>query len=1421
VALNLVELTLDVYNGAGQPIQEGTAFFSPSTPLTDTTEHQYVWQTPVPVALTPPPGAEEGWLPTISLYATDNSDLSPLGWVWSVSFQAPGAPLPFSFELPYGSGADQYLSGQVQLLPAPSFTQFLPNPTGTPVSGYVPVVIETGSNDTEWLPQSGGGGGGFGWVVLTAAPYSADPTGTSFSDTAMSEAVSACAASGQPLYIPAGEYKFADTVNWKVAGLKVITAGMGEVKFNSLASNAPIVQVAGMAQDISGLTLQYNSLPSTADTSSIAFCCGDDTVGDCFLSSFTNITVQQCNTGIAINPAVEVVAGLFSCDWNNIHIYYCSYSAINIVGGNNVGAGGTGNTWSNVYIHNNWDVETGHAQFAYYPVFISNFSENVFNQLNVEQCEVYDSDVIAVVDGGSAVFNSLHFEGVDPGDAQDYAFFHVGQNVNIVINGLSNRYPGIGADNNTPLVKFYESGGNITIKGFYEPYTDGGVAGLHPYVDFNSQSNVSCFIEGVGGATQTTSNSINTGSGGSNQTLVLNPGFGQTGLAPSGDTTGARDYSNIMGLVGLGVQKIQLQGGTFYVNAVMDWKIPCLVVQGAGASNLTNGGTVIKQVTANTGIIEVAGQNQDIGGFTLTYASQQTSAQTGAIAMALGDNSVGSCFASKYHEINIELANTAMGIVSTTVGGAFSCTFENFKINGYSYSAMNMAAASGTGAANCTGCVFDNIYIQNNYSGSNAQAAYRAVDFTGWDEAVFNQLNIEHGDHYDSDVLFIQQCGNVIINGLHYESLILAGNPGYGFLAVNNGGSVIVNGMTIRSCTIDGTDQNPVVRFNTAAANVVINSFYNLSSGMTITTSFPWADFGSTGGCTLQVNGILDSAVTTGYVNGAAGDALVVSPFPNGQLGLAPSGDTTGATDAANLQGLVNLGISSIVLQAGQFYGNTPITVALGSSYPYCFILGAGRWATQWNFTGTGDAFRIYGTATSSLSASGGIKDLTIDGSGAGAGSAGLHQGDARAFEVGCAVQNFSGTGDYGVHFDNQYAWSEETHGYLWLSNNTQNLVFDVSAPASTTVAAGSNGGEISQIATWAHPSAGVLDVASAADMSPTGGTINVAASGSTTAVVTYTGVSGNSLTGCAYVSGSATGTVSTGGAVGLVTSTNSFGYNDLTVEILAKVGQDGVVLNNGATPYNGALRVRANFQGSASAQTNAVLRIENAMPAGHSPSGGYSKFESMRLDVQAECSSTLGTNAPQTIAFGTLSSNAILGCSGILDFAQGSLAFATSNWTATGATGFVFDGAIRGDFNLNNATVGLGSTYSFTTQGPRSYGKALLNAANGNLQVDNGDFFSTTLSQSITVSLNPSGAAALASAQRKTILVAQPATGGTYNYTVTWPKPGSPSTTNCAVYWPGGVAPVQSTGAGATDKYELVTYDGAHWYGVQYANFS
>jgi hypothetical protein len=284
-------------------------------------------------------------------------------------------------------------------------------------------------------------------------------------------------------------------------------------------------------------------------------------------------------------------------------------------------------------------------------------------------------------------------------------------------------------------------------------------------------------------------------------------------------------------------------------------------------------------------------------------------------------------------------------------------------------------------------------------------------------------------------------------------------------------------------------------------------------------------------------------------------------------------------------------------------------------------------------------------------------------------------------------------------------------------------------------------------------------------------------------------------------------------------TSNNSFGYGEYIFEILAKIGQDGVVVDNGALPYNGKMSIRANFQGNTAPQTNAVLRITGQMPAGH-PSSNYSQLASMELDIQAECNDATGTNAPYSIYFGTLSQNAILGCRGIMDFAQGSLAFQPSNWTPTGATGFSFDGVIRGDFNLNSATVGLSSTYSFVTQGVHSWGKALLSSTTGNLQVDNGDYFQQVLTGNITIDMNPGGAAALASGQRKVIVLKQPTTGGTYDYTVAWPVNATPTVTACTVVWQSNAAPVQPIGQGATAIYVLDTYDGATWYGrVYYQN--
>jgi hypothetical protein len=131
--------------------------------------------------------------------------------------------------------------------------------------------------------------------------------------------------------------------------------------------------------------------------------------------------------------------------------------------------------------------------------------------------------------------------------------------------------------------------------------------------------------------------------------------------------------------------------------------------------------------------------------------------------------------------------------------------------------------------------------------------------------------------------------------------------------------------------------------------------------------------------------------------------------------------------------------------------------------------------------------------------------------------------------------ENFSFSGDSAdQHFSGSPGTSQPASGQPYYNQWVYRTVagYAHNATLSTTVGSGSNGGEISQIATWSSPSAGVLDTGTLTAAFPTSGQVSVAASGSTTALVNYTGISGNSLTGCTYVSGSATGTVATGGVI-------------------------------------------------------------------------------------------------------------------------------------------------------------------------------------------------------------------------------------------------------------------------------------------------
>lgn len=143
MALTYVNLTLDLYDGSGNPLKAGTATLVPSALLTDTVDHELITQAPISVTFVPT------GLPIVRLTPTDDADIQPRGWVWTISFNGvPGNPPSFSFALPAANGSSQYLSAQAPLQSAPAFNQYL---TGS-YPGDSSLVLDGAG---QWIPMGG------------------------------------------------------------------------------------------------------------------------------------------------------------------------------------------------------------------------------------------------------------------------------------------------------------------------------------------------------------------------------------------------------------------------------------------------------------------------------------------------------------------------------------------------------------------------------------------------------------------------------------------------------------------------------------------------------------------------------------------------------------------------------------------------------------------------------------------------------------------------------------------------------------------------------------------------------------------------------------------------------------------------------------------------------------------------------------------------------------------------------------------------------------------------------------------------------------------------------------------------------------------------------------------------------------------
>lgn len=293
-----------------------------------------------------------------------------------------------------------------------------------------------------------------------------------------------------------------------------------------------------------------------------------------------------------------------------------------------------------------------------------------------------------------------------------------------------------------------------------------------------------------------------------------------------------------------------------------------------------------------------------------------------------------------------------------------------------------------------------------------------------------------------------------------------------------------------------------------------------------------------------------------------------------------------------------------------------------------------------------------------------------------------------------------------------------------------------------------------------------------------------------------------------------------------VTTGYNSFGYSNFDLTFFAAGAQSLLTILNGALLYHSAVRMRGDVNGSATALSGnpAVIVVKGAGPGGSQASGDSPAITSSHLDVLVEPNNLSGTatNFMSTFYLDTTNFGYVNECYGLLDFSQGTGSFAPISTTmlAGNNSNFTqFSGIIAGDSNLNPSGV-----LGWNMWGSGTIANYLPGYTNydGYFPTYFADVFSTTLDGSdATFSLNFSGVGngdTLAGPQRKLMFIRQPSSGGPY--TLNFVVAGSATNASPTITWAGGSAPRLSTVPNGVDVIEVVSWDGATWYGHHLASY-
>ena len=428
---------------------------------------------------------------------------------------------------------------------------------------------------------------------------------------------------------------------------------------------------------------------------------------------------------------------------------------------------------------------------------------------------------------------------------------------------------------------------------------------------------------------------------------------------------------------------------------------------------------------------------------------------------------------------------------------------------------------------------------------------------------------------------------------------------------------------------------------------------------------------------------VTELAELSGTTPGGNAQNLPAAMLANVQYMDRLGADYTGGTDCTaifntalgNLPTITVSGVTypqgSIEFGGGNYkLGTSSDTNTVG---PYVWIKGQGRFATTLFYYGSNRCLQLQNPQQTFTIANqvmgGGVADLAIDGSNAGAGAVGLMYGDMSGAKFDVTIQHFNGAGSIGFLQQNSVWCSEKNTGYFRLIDNTIGAQFTpADGPSLSGVLLASTTGS------GAGPGTATFTLPSTAPVSWLVNSKLYGSAGLTTPVSSSTSqMTINSIVGltmvCAW-----SGSVPTGPGPGTLTlcqSTNSHDYSEWHFSFYTTAGisggggsfggQDGVQIANGGNPSGCRIAITGNFSNSGgtwSGTAPAMLHLTGSMPAQHGFSGA-SYINDSEIIIQAEGDGSGSQIIPILFSgpAAASSGHGIMGCDGHVFCAGGTTA--------------------------------------------------------------------------------------------------------------------------------------------------------------------